>query len=223
MKSLRIIGDVHGKIQEYGKIVDRANEAGLYTLQIGDLGFSDTYNFLMSAREFDIGVNKFFRGNHDDYEFETKFPEQTKFSEFNLGEYGHVRLNGVKLFFVRGAFSIDYMLRTPMVDWWENEQIKSDKHNEIIKLYAEIKPDIVVTHDCPDNIGKDGILKSDWFLDSFGYDSDTFSTTTGKLLQSLFEMHQPSEWVFGHYHVNWKKLVNGTRFRCIQELGFLDF
>jgi hypothetical protein len=42
--------------------------------------------------------------------------------------------------------------------------------------------------------------------------------TVRKLLQELFNIHQPKKWFFGHYHQSWSMTINGTDFRCLNEL-----
>ena len=66
---LRVIGDIHGKISLYKDIVFKANEAGLFTLQLGDLGFGYEYGRILSDERFNLVKNKFFMGNHDQYNY----------------------------------------------------------------------------------------------------------------------------------------------------------
>ena len=222
---LRIIGDVHGLRDKYLQIVHDANNKGLYTLQLGDLGFTYEYKRLMDDKKFDVVKNKFFRGNHDDYEFERKVDSeylQRRFKKFCLGDYGFINLNGVSLFFARGGFSVDKKYRTQGRDWWPEEEISTSEHGKIVELYLSHKPDIVVTHECPHSVGYDGVLKQDDVLREFGFEPSTFTTRTQVLLQELFNQHKPKEWYFGHYHRNWQHFVKGTDFRCLNELSYVD-
>src|SRR5690242_15856322 len=98
MNKLRIVGDVHGKGEPYLRITVKSNNEGVHTLQLGDLGFRGTYTRLLSSG-LNTEMNKFFMGNHDDYNFVNQL------GDFCLGDYGNVELNGVSFFFVRGAFS----------------------------------------------------------------------------------------------------------------------
>lgn len=219
---LRVIGDVHGNGLVYKNIAKKANEQGFATLQLGDMGFERTYNAILEDKEFDLNQNKFFRGNHDCYDYENydKYPE--KFAQFNLGEFGNTQLGGVPFYFVRGAFSIDFQNRTPGVNYFYNEELPHKMFQALIDQYAAVKPSIMITHECPDFLGKGTPLKTDWILKEFGFDPLTFNTRTGLLLQHLYEIHQPDLWVFGHYHKKWEQVAGPTRFICVPELDSVD-
>jgi Icc-related predicted phosphoesterase len=45
------------------------------------------------------------------------------------------------------------------------------------------------------------------------------ATNTSKLLQEMFEAHQPKVWVFGHWHASVDTKFGDTTFRCLDELG----
>lgn len=215
---LRVIGDVHGQRTKYLKLVEQANEQDLYTLQVGDLGFAYEYNRLLDDDKFDRSMNKMFMGNHDCYTMQGDLER----AGFCLGDYGAKTLNGVSFFFVRGAFSIDAKFRSIGVDWFPEEELPQSRFQEVIDAYLACKPDIMVTHDCPDSVGHDGVLKRDYVLEEFGFEPSTFTTNTQVLLQQLFNLHKPKQWFFGHYHQNWTEEVNGTTFRCLAELSYVD-
>jgi len=225
MTRLRIISDVHGKRPQYLKLVEKANAEGMYTLQLGDLGFAYEYRRLLENENFNTDMNKFFGGNHDAYNLlcnrlgNSSLPS---LSSFCLGDYGSVNLNGVSLFFVRGAFSIDKKYRSIGIDWFPEEELDSLEFDAVIDAYKAAKPELVVTHDCPDSVGHDNVLKNPDVLREFGFNPNTFSTRTQVLLQRLFTAHQPQKWVFGHYHKNWTSTVNGTEFQCLDELCYVD-
>lgn len=206
-----IIGDVHGEWYKYKKLTEQYK----YTVQLGDLGY-DYEKF----DELNIGDNHvFFPGNHDNYD--TCFQ-----SEHCLGDYGYIALNGAEFFFIRGGYSIDYKyrrahyLRTGVQTYFENEELSIAQGNHCLDLYCKIKPDIVITHECPRSIvnlfantGKSSIL---W---QFGFDPATFTTRTSEILQACFEAHKPKQWFFGHYHRDWTCKVEGTQFTCLSELS----
>jgi hypothetical protein len=76
------------------------------------------------------------------------------------------------------------------------------------ELYREIKPDIVLTHDCPDEVS----------LRILDANQRKYENLTGWALQELFNIHQPQKWRFGHYHKSWNMNISGTDFRCLNEL-----
>lgn len=193
--SISIIGDVHGKYKRYHEII-REKDRRPYTVQIGDFGFD-----FETLKNVDPDKHKIVGGNHDNYDKIVNVPHY-------LGDYGNYTLNGINFFFYRGAYSIDKQYRTIGIDWWEQEQLKIEDFMKARELYRETKPDIVLTHDCPE-----GIVS---YLLPAG--STIYQNITGWALQELFNIHQPRLWRFGHYHCNWNMKINGTDFRCVNEL-----
>jgi hypothetical protein len=193
--SITLIGDVHGKYEHYHKIV-RQTERHPYTLQIGDFGFKyDTLKNIDSTRHLILP------GNHDNYNTCYNHPHF-------LGDYGYTSLNKIEFFYYRGAYSIDRQYRTVGVDWWENEQVSIDQFMKARELYRSIKPDIVLTHDCPESINHHLLPNG----------ATRYENMTGWALTELFNIHQPKTWIFGHYHKSWNMNINGTNFRCLDEL-----
>lgn len=208
---LRLIGDVHGKAKDYYKLIREVP----YTIQVGDLGFADTYETL---RFIDPARDRMIEGNHDDYDNRC---------HFRLGEFGvHTVPNFGDIFFVRGAWSIDCKWRIAHERkggdriWWEQEELSIQELNEAIRLYKEVKPDFVISHDCPHSINLE--ISDPQFVKGCGYEWPV-PTRTSLALQTMFEAHQPQYWIFGHYHKSWVGHRDGTEFRCLAELEHLDF
>ena len=190
--SITLIGDAHGQYDRYVKMARKRE----YTIQIGDLGFK--YECL---KNLDPENHKVVAGNHDNYDTIGEWPHY-------LGDYGMASLGGVDFFFYRGAYSIDRQWRTIGVDWWEQEQLKIEDFMKAREVYREMKPDIVITHDCPENIG--------FMLLPPG--ARIYQNTTSWALQEFFNIHQPKMWRFGHWHRSWRMTVGQTDFRCLDEL-----
>ena len=186
------IGDAHGQYDRYVKIARERD----FTVQIGDLGFK--YGCLDSL---DPENHKFLAGNHDNYDTIEQYPHY-------LGDYGNCSLGGTDFFYYRGAYSIDRQYRTIGIDWWEQEQVKTDQFMKARELYRETKPDIVITHDCPESIA----------LMLLEAGQNLYQNMTGWALQELFNIHQPKKWRFAHWHRSWSATVNGTEFKCLNEL-----
>jgi predicted phosphodiesterase len=203
---LRIIGDVHGKIGEYLAL---ARESDM-SLQVGDLGFN--YKML---HDLPVDSHKVVAGNHDNYSVEDgRFFMQT--AHF-LGDFGIHNFAGIgDIFFVRGGRSIDRDQRTPMVDWWPEEELSADKRHEALLEYIRVKPDIVVTHECPASIIGHVSRISSW------NGSPIEPSDTSRLLDSMMELHSPRLWFFGHFHKSWRCKLLGTEFICLDELESLD-
>jgi len=193
--SITLIGDVHGKYKHYHEIL-REKDRHPYTIQLGDFGFN--YETLKNV---DPTKHKIIGGNHDNYSSINDSPNY-------LGNCGYSCLNGVKFFYYRGAYSIDRANRTIGIDWWEDEQVTIDQFMKARKLYREVKPDIVLTHDCPDEVS----------LRILDRNQRKYENLTGWALQELFNIHQPKIWRFGHYHKSWNLNISGTDFKCLNEL-----
>ena len=196
MKKLTLIGDVHQKYKRYHEII-REKDRHEYTIQIGDFGISK-YDTLDNI---DPNKHKIIMGNHDNYDLAPNYPHF-------YGDYGYTSLNGINLFYYRGAYSIDRQYRTVGIDWWEQEQVSIDQFIKARELYREVKPDIMLTHDCPDEVSFH-LLKPD---------QRKYENLTGWALQELFNIHQPKKWRFGHWHQSWQMNISGTDFRCLNEL-----
>ena len=193
--SITLIGDVHGKYEHYHKIV-RQTERHPYTLQIGDFGFKyDTLKNVDSTRHLILP------GNHDNYD--TCYNH----SHF-LGDYGYTSLNRIEFFYYRGAYSIDRQSRTIGIDWWENEQVNIDQFMKARELYRDIKPEVMITHDCPQDIA----------LQMLEPGQRVYENITSWALQELYNIHQPKLWFYGHWHRSVKIQHGNTQFVCLNEL-----
>lgn len=194
--SITLLGDVHGKYRRMHEVI-REKDKHEYIVALGDVGFSfETLDNVDPKKFVIVG------GNHDNYSKIVNVPHY-------LGDYGYVNnFNGIDFFFFRGAYSIDRQYRTIGIDWWEQEQLKIEDFMKARELYRQIKPDVVLTHDCPQSLYS--------YLLPPG--AKIYENITSWALEELFNIHQPKFWRFGHFHNSWRKVVNGTDFRCLNEL-----
>lgn len=190
-----IIGDVHCKIKEYKKIIDSTE---LNSIQVGDFGFREEHNW--HSQEIDSLKHKINFGNHDYYPF-LEYP-------YSLGNFSFLFESQVMT--IRGAESIDKWKRKEGVDWFPEEENTYQVFEEIIELYLERKPKIIISHDCPKSIAEN------YFI----YGESTSRTTSA--FQFMFENYQPELWVFGHYHESKTVVENNTKFICLNELETLE-
>ena len=193
---MRIIGDVHGEIEQYKALIKGCSES----IQIGDMGCG-----FVEIPDIQTGWNRWFRGNHDNPELSRKHPNY-------LGEWGTTKND---IFYAAGAYSIDRHLRTAGINWWPDEQLSRDVLEEVKASYLEKKPEIVLTHACPEKIKQMVLLKG------FGKFAN-IQTWTETYFQEMFEGHQPKLWVFGHLHIPFDAVVEGTRFVCLDILKTMD-
>lgn len=190
-----IIGDVHGRWKDYKKLINLIGDEP--SIQIGDMGIGfDPYEDPPFTTH-----SKFFPGNHDNPDMACKIPNC-------LGRFGY--LSEYDIYFISGAFSIDYKGRVPGYDWWFNEQLNQKEWEIVIKEVEKYKPKIILSHDGPMDI----------CLDMFT-PSQIFRNNTGNALQYIYSCHQPEKWIFGHWHRSRQKIVNNTLFVCLAELESL--
>jgi hypothetical protein len=130
-----------------------------------------------------------------------------------LGDYGWWEipgLNGKKLFFVRGAWSIDgRSRRRNNWGWWPREQMSMKECEQAIAYYEQEKPDFVVTHTCP------LVLMEKMHL---GWSGKPIPNATNRMFNLMIQIHQPKIWVFGHFHQQFSHRLGETRF-----IGLSDF
>lgn len=211
--TVRITGDVHGLTKRY--VDDVKKSLCEYSLQIGDMGFH--YQDLL---ELDPERHKFIGGNHDNYDIYHACP-------YALGDFGSYTLEDLEFFFIRGAFSIDYVRRvqnemlTGKKSWWPQEQLSRQVMELAFHKYCNRKPTTMITHSCPSEIGK--IIGSATILQSFGFEPEDFNTNTQALLQACFDAYKPKTWIFGHFHRTLDFVHKGTRFICLGELRHIEY
>ena len=200
---LLFIGDVHGRLEELNALCAQAKHVGgawqgCQTIQVGDLG--------LGFPGVDEGalppLMQFLRGNHDN-------PSVARALPMYLGDYGYYAEAGA--FFLSGAWSIDQGYRTEGVNWWRDEQLGLAQLQDAYDLYLEVKPRLVISHDCPPAI-------FEAMPDSSKLSKRTILTRTTQAMALMLEEHRPELWVFGHHHQAWQGEVSGTRFRCLDEL-----
>lgn len=196
---ITVIGDVHGKLRDYSEIVNGLQ----HTVQIGDMGFD--YEPL---NKLDPDRHVFFGGNHDNYDIIDKSPN-------SMGDFGSYTLNGVGFFFLRGERSVDKAYRREGLDWWREEELEYTVLERAIKMYEVLKPRIVLSHGCPTKI-----------IDLVTKDRPHFGrfrpSSTAQAMQTMWEIHRPELWIFGHHHRDFMTKMQPTLFVCLDELKSMD-
>ena len=209
-----VVGDIHGQVKTYLKLLDHYR--GEPSIQVGDFGFGfPKYKELGPS---DVGLKTpeelqwlednmpdnagFIRGNHDE-------PALARKSKHYLGDYGIKVIDGHKVFFVSGAYSVDRRDRIEGVDWWPGEELSSEELEDALLLYKKDKPDIVISHDGPDQAIERLMIKS------LGLHKGRYFSRTGQILSAMYYAHQPAKWIFGHWHTKYREIVGRTDFICL--------
>lgn len=196
MKKITFIGDVHGKLEQYKQIIDNCD----YSICVGDFGFKNKWDWHQTnAWMFAHKPHWINMGNHDWIDV---------LNEEHL-DYGHTGnfnyFTDYGVFTIRGADSIDKHLRTEGVDWFPNEELNYQEQLTAFDFYCKVKPNVVVSHDCPQEIMKQ----------LFGYPEKSQTRT---MLQAMLNEHQPDVWIFGHFHTSIQTKIHNTEFICLNEL-----
>jgi hypothetical protein len=191
------MGDIHGEFGRLRMLSD--SEPGTTFVVLGDVGFG----FGLVPRLSNV---KYVRGNHDD-------PHAARMHPDYLGDFGV--WDG--MFYIGGAFSVDWQWRIERMNmgapvcWWPDEELDEAALERAIVRYSELKPEIVISHEAPSEIG--------WMLLQRilirPEKRECKNSRTAQALQRMFEFHQPKHWYFGHYHYDWTAEVNGTVFHCL--------
>lgn len=194
---MKLIGDIHGEWQKYANMLKRRIRST--SVQLGDHGWGFKNDWKYDAAWLFERNAWFLRGNHDSDELCRQQPNY-------LGDVGY----RAPVFFVSGGFSIDYMLRKPGVDWWEQEQLTEIQRKKMVDLYKLIQPEIVISHDAPTKaaehllrplaVGRSNYTsysENDYYKDKL---EGVSQSTLGKALQEMLEAHAPKLWYFAHFH-----------------------
>jgi Icc-related predicted phosphoesterase len=203
----KFIGDVHGYFSRYEKIIREYPD----TIQVGDMGVgfrkwphgewqaNPPHDKMVASR------SRFIRGNHDN-------PLICKRHSQWIAD-GHVeKLDGLTGMFIGGGLSIDKDYRIEDFSWWPEEQLSQIEMNRIADIYEKVRPEIMVTHECPIT-ASDAIPHSHHYYDH---------SRTAQFLQSLWNFHKPKIWVHGHHHISVDHVIEGTRFVCLAEMEMRD-
>lgn len=194
---MRFIGDIHGKLPQYLRLLDGCSAS----VQVGDFG----YGFGLRGQADYIaqhmppkGNHHFIRGNHDS-------PAECAKSKHWIPD-GTVQRG---MMFVGGADSIDKQHRIEGVSWWRDEELSYSELDDMIDICFASKPRVMVTHDAPASIVA-------YFFNC--YDENR----TRSAFDTMFSIRAPEIWVFGHWHRHVDQVIHGTRFICLAELEYID-
>lgn len=209
MTKTRFIGDVHGLKNELALVLHNVPDDVTSVVQVGDMcvGFGQGDYWHESLEDMLKSVNgRFIRGNHDN---PAECKQMSTWIKDGLVENGTM--------YIGGAWSIDYQWRTLGYDLWDDEELSYDKFTQLASVYEISKPRVMVTHDCPLSVSSELFIKT-----GKSFSGQQFRTRTGAALDSMFSIHQPKLWIFGHWHCDADEVINGTRFICLNEMSYVD-
>lgn len=205
---MRFIGDIHG---EYGTYFQTLQMTTGNSVQVGDfgIGFGPVPENILHAQE--TGQHRFIRGNHDN-------PNTCPLYRGYITDGTIETFGNTKVMYIGGAMSIDKDWRTPGVTWWHNEELSYADLMMLTDKYTNEKPDIMITHECPDGV-VDELLGS--VIPGFRRFPDSGSITRDAF-QRMLELHKPKIWIFGHWHENIRYQIGPTLFVCLGCHSYID-
>lgn len=209
MTKTRFIGDVHGLKNELALVLHNIPEDVTSVVQVGDMGvgFGQGDYWHESLEDMMSAVNgRFIRGNHDN-------PSQCREMHTWIKD-GRIEND---VMYIGGAWSIDYAWRTKGIDLWEDEELSSQEFYDLLQVYDYVRPRVMVTHDCPLSVSEELFINT-----GKSFSGRQFKTRTGSAFETMFEIHRPKLWIFGHWHCDADRVINGTRFICLNELSYAD-
>lgn len=212
MGKTRFIGDVHGKYEPYKRLIKGCQGS----IQVGDMGVGfrrtqgyragEVYSNPPHMHMF-AGNHRFIRGNHDNP------GECAKHSQWIKD--GHIE-DGIM--FVGGATSVDKHMRVEGHSWWADEELSYEKLMELVELYCDTKPEVMVTHDCPEEVAAE-LARVSMSVEKL---DQQWRSRSREAFQQMWQMRPPKLWVFGHWHHSFDHVLGGTRFICLAELEARD-
>lgn len=203
MTKMLLIGDIHGKWEEYARTLEVYMPER--SVQLGDYGIGfkgenpERLEQVRYAMDHFGTDNRYIRGNHDNLSACVEDPRWIRDATFE-DETG--------IFYLGGAWSIDRGWRIEGANWWADEELSMDELYAAIDVYEAAKPRVVLTHECPEDII--GYM-CPWYRRDY-------PSRTRDALGSMWSIHKPELWVFGHWHTSVTASFEGCQFTCLNEL-----
>ena len=235
--NIYVVGDTHGGLNDYylrSKVWVEQKELTNkdILIQLGDFGYfwqpkmSKEESFKLTTFANKKYQVSFLDGNHENFDRLHLLPTMKQWGghmgvlRIGDGEVYHLRrgevfnFNGIKIFIMGGAQSIDRGNRLEGISWWKEEL---HTHKEIDNALENLEKvnfevDYILTHTCPTPIiQKLAVNFKGYYVDPERY-QDPCSTFFDHLL--LEKKIKFKEWHFGHFHVNETIEYQDKIFRC---------
>jgi len=201
-----VVGDIHGYLGFINQVIK--HEQPDLLISCGDMGYGFPGVDMKNINAMNTKV-LFCDGNHDNHWELRKLKNLAVAPNVFYQPRGSVyRLpDGRNILFVGGANSIDQHRRTLGLTWWPEEVISQSDFQNL----PEENIDIFITHTCSNEI-YDGAIQ--YHLGG-RYTPRKDNDPSYSALSSIWEIYKPSQWFFGHFHINVKGNYKGTRWQVI--------
>lgn len=209
IKPIYVYGDSHGEWTEILVKISKFDLRNCYLIHVGDIGIG------FSTREVEISklnyLNGIFKdrdisfigiaGNHDNPEYFKGDSPDIRFSNIELlPSYTQRKINGQNFLFIGGAVSIDRGNRTEGLNYWKGEEIipPPDGLFQSDLLQSDLIPDVIISHDCPLEVG----FSTHNLYDAPGNPVKTDAIKGRQILSDIWAKYPPQKWFYGHYHAS---------------------
>jgi len=223
-----LLGDVHAQHALLARHLARWQR--LYGLdaciQVGDFGFFKRH-WGRSTVSFPIPVHAIC-GNHEDHRWLRKANTRGLLAAWSqrgliYQPRGSVlELGGTCIGFLGGALNIDRPQRG-FRRWQTTNYILEQETDAALHAFDRLRPQLIVTHSCPGDIGigmrgnpalaLDVLRHITWAGFSAGPQDDCGEQELTRLWQGL--NYHPACWIFGHFHQHRDVQIDQTRFLCV--------
>lgn len=199
-----VLGDLHGNFSLIPYLKKRYADHDEVIIA-GDfgLGFHRDEEARGYAEDETKPLIRFIRGNHDNVEVCKTFTEGgVRWIPDGTLEDG--------ILYVGGAWSIDYGVRTPGLNWWHNEELSEQEWEGIFQNLEDRFHEVhtVISHDLPQRISSK-VLPAH---------KPVIQTRTTTYLDMLWNrLPNVRLWLFGHYHTYHDIEHNGVRLICLPD------
>lgn len=197
----RIIGDTHGNWQSYLNIIEGSSQS----LHVGDFGLGPIWK-RNPIENYDTEKHFFIRGNHDDLRTCQEQPNYIK-----DGTVKNIPGTSDSIMFVGGAWSIDWAYRTSGLTWWEDEELSYEELDRMISIYEVVRPKVMITHEAPE-----------FLVHDFGVKIFDVPSRTRSAFEAMWKIHKPVLWICGHWHLEYDRVFEGTRFIVLDCDSWID-
>jgi hypothetical protein len=94
---------------------------------------------------------------------------------------------------------------------WPDEEHSAQDLQVLLEMYMLHRPRRVVSHEGPASAVA-ALFRPRHYRPS----------VTSQALDAMLRLHQPEEWIFGHWHARRDERDGKTRFICLEEGGWID-
>lgn len=219
-KNIILVGDIHGKFEDFINKIERLDLKETLIFQTGDFGagFGGNSNtregkyFLSMLNKIDNVLKErdcglvVVRGNHDNPSYFCGLYNRSNI--ILASDYRCVKTYIGNILLIGGAISIDREIRTVSINYWPNEKVVRN-NSEVELIVKKIEINYIISHTNPTFCYPSGNVP--WYSDEINkdiYESRSILTD----IYHIFKEHGLKKWINSHYHYSYKETINNVEF-----------